>query len=193
MGVIAVDFHVDSYVATGSTSLHEASLATHIFLTKEELEARYGLYRGSGGSLSGFSNATYSGTNNAPVLVQSEVDNKLASVVHDICFAFGLTKEELAKVCQVQSRKTLYNWIDGKATPRKSAMSRIFDLLIISQAWMQAGFSSDKVSLHSPILDGVSIFELLSLDVLDKELIIFAGSRLNLSSSIQGSLEDPFA
>ena len=118
---------------------------------------------------------------------------KLAAAVNEICLAFGLTKEELAQVCNVQSRKTFHNWINGEAKPRKSAMSRIFDLLVISRAWTSSGFTADREQLYEPVFGNQSVFDLLNKPDIDKDRILFAGSRLNMLSPAKDELSDPFA
>ncbi len=118
---------------------------------------------------------------------------KLATAVNEICLAFGLTKDEVAQVCNVQSRKTLYNWINGEAKPRKSAMSRIFDLLVISRAWTSSGFTADRERLNEPVLGNQSVFDLLNKLDIDKDRILFAGSRLNMLTPANDEFADPFA
>ena len=173
----------------------------HQILSQEDMEQLYGLYRGSGGSVSGIYNTVFSGANNIPSTLESEyensgilknTDNQFANKVNNICSTFSLTKDELSQVCKIKSRKTLYNWIDGTSKPRKSTMGRIFDLSIIAQAWKQSGFTNKSELINTPILDGLSVLDLLTDDVLDKELILFAGSRLNLSSGLEKVLQDPF-
>ncbi len=192
MGLTA-DTHIDPYHGTGSSHQYVNPPGVHLMLSREELENRYGFYQASGGALSTIYSVTLSGSNHIPTLIEQQSHNKLATTVQTIGSVFCLTKDELAQVCHVQSRKTLYNWIDGKANPRKTAMYRIFDLYTIAQAWKQAGFISDKVALHRPILDQLSLFDLLVRDSLDKELVLFAGSRLTLSSPTSNKIEDPFA
>jgi hypothetical protein len=178
----------------------------HQFLSQEEMKQFFGVYQGSGGYISGISNVTFSGANNIPSTLVNRKDvsiktisgslkpddNRFSSQVNKICSTFSLTKDELSQVCKIKSRKTLYNWIDGTSKPRKSTMGRIFDLLIIAQAWKQSGFTNKSELINTPILDGLSVLELLTDDVLDKELILFAGSRLNLFSGLEKVLQDPF-
>ncbi len=173
----------------------------HQTLSQEDMEQLYGLYQGSGGSISGIYNTVFSGSNNIPSTLESEYensgilinkDNQFANKINDICATFSLTKTELSQVCKIQSRKTLYNWIDGTSKPRKSTMSRIFDLSIIAQAWKQSGFTNKSELLNTPILDGLSVLDLLTEEKIDKERILFTGSRLNLSST-QKKFEDPFS
>lgn len=189
MDLTVMDY--DGYPVTGSHYRNVNLPAIYRTLSKEDQE-QFGLYQGSGGIVVGFFSNQVSGSNNIPVSINTR-ENKLEETVRNICKVFSLTKEELTKACKVHSRKTLYNWIDGISAPRKTAMSRIFDLSLITQAWQQSGFSIDRESLHRPILDGLSVFDLLANGILDKERILFAGSRLKLSSVSQTTIKDPFA
>lgn len=72
-------------------------------------------------------------------------------------------------------------------------MSRIFDLLVIARAWISSGFTTDREQLHEPVLGNQSVFDLLSQSEIDKERILFAGSRLNMLSPAKDELSDPFA
>lgn len=190
MGLIAADLTLDTCIGSGAFNRVANPSAIHLTLTKEELEQKYSLYQGSGGTVTCMFSTSVTG---AKTQIKQEPQNKLAAAVNDICIAFGLTKEEFAQVCHVQSRKTLYNWINGEANPRKSAMRRIFDLLTAAQAWRHAGFSSDKVQLRQAVLDGQNLFDILNQEKVDKELILFVGSRLNIMSPTKGVINDPFA
>jgi transcriptional regulator with XRE-family HTH domain len=190
MGLIAADLPLNAYIGSGALNRVASPPAIHLTLTKEEIEQTYLLYKGTGGTITSMFSTSVTG---AKTQVKQELQNKLAAAVNDICTVFGLTKEELAQVCHVQSRKTLYNWIDGKANPRKSAMRRIFDLLTAAQAWRHAGFSSDKVQLRQAVLDGQNLFDILNQEKIDKGLILFVGSRLNIMSPAKGAISDPFA
>jgi hypothetical protein len=191
MGLIAAtDLPTDAYYGSGSYSSYINPPAIHRVLSEGDLlRQRLALYQGSGGVVASLLFTTPSG---ASTKVHTEPQNKLASVINEICMTFVLTKEELAQVCKVQSRKTLYNWINGEAEPRKSAMNRIFDLLIAAKAWRNSGFSVDRKSLHEPVLGKESVFTLLNQPKITKERILFAGSRLNLVSPVTNDLSDPF-
>lgn len=191
MGLIATDLPTDIHYASGAINHYISPPAIHLVLPEGEgLKRAFSLYQGSGGVVASLLSMTPSGANTQ---VHAAPQNKLATAVNEICLAFGLTKEELARVCKVQSRKTLYNWINGEAKPRKSAMSRIFDLLVIARAWLSSGFTADQGQLHEPVLGNQSVFDLLSQPKIDKERILFAGSRLNMSSPTKNELSDPFA
>ncbi len=190
MVLIAMDLPNDAYSASGALNHIVNPPAIHLVLPEyERLKQTYFLYRGSGGEVATLLSGSLSGANTQ---VYTTPQNKLATALDDICLAFGLTKEELTQVCNIQSRKTLYNWINGETEPRKSAMSRIFDLLVTARAWRSSGFSADRDRLHEPVLDDQSVFDLLSQPEIDKERILFAGSRLNLMSPAITELSDPF-
>ncbi len=191
MGLIAADLPTDTYFAAWAFSQYINPPAIHsVFPEGEGLKQAFSLYQGSGGEVASLLSITPSGANTQ---VHTEPQNKLATAVNEICLAFGLTKEELAQVCKVQSRKTLYNWINGDAKPRKSAMSRVFDLLVTARAWLGSGFTTGREQLHEPVLGNQSVFDLLNQSEIDKERILFAGSRLNMLSPAKDELSGPFA
>lgn len=191
MGLIATDLPTDAYYASGVFNHYANPPAIHLVLPESEgLKQTFSLYQGSGGVVASLLSITPSGANTQ---VHTAPQNKLATAVNEICMVFGLTKEELAQVCNIQSRKTLYNWINGEAKPRKAAMSRIFDLLVTARAWLSSGFAADREQLHEPVLGNQSVFDLLNQPEIDKDRILFAGSRLNMLSPAKDELSDPFA
>lgn len=190
MGLIAMEMPSDSYYASGSFSHLINPPAIHLVIQEDALKQAFSLYKGSGGQVASLLSDTPSGANTK---VFTQPENKLGTAVSEICMAFGLTKEELAQVCHVQSRKTLYNWINGDAKPRRAAMTRIFDLLVTARAWLDSGYVVDRAQLHEPVLDGHSVFDFLNQQNIDKERILFAGSRLTITSLPRGGLQDPFA
>jgi len=191
MGLIATDLSADAYYASGEFNHCGNPPAIHLVFPKdEEHKLVFSLYQGSGGEVASLLSSTPSGANTQ---VRIAPQNKLATAVHEICLAFGLTKDELAQVCQVQSRKTLYNWINGDTRPRKLTMNRVFDLLITARAWLGSGFAADREQLREPVLGNQSLFDLLNQLEIDKERILFAGSRLNLRSPEKEEISDPFA
>lgn len=191
MGLIAFDLPPDAYCASGGSNSYTNPPAIHWVLPEGgKFEQAFSLYQGSGGEVASLLSITPSGANTQ---VHTAPQNKLATAVNEICLAFGLTKEELAQVCKVQSRKTLYNWIKGESKPRKSAMRRVFDLLVTARAWLSSGFTADWKQLHEPVLGNQSVFDLLNQPDIDKERILFAGSRLKMLSPVKDELSDPFA
>ncbi|WP_412758187.1 helix-turn-helix domain-containing protein [Legionella bozemanae] len=123
-----------------------------------------------------------------------ETDIKFNSikVLDFLTSCFNLTKEELASICKI-SRKTIYNWIDGFSEPRKAALERLFDLLMVAKAWKLNLLPNDSKMLRTPVLNGKSVLDLLKEDELNNEQILFAGSRLVLLSPFDSAeLKDPF-
>lgn len=191
MGLVAVDLPTDTHCASGPFSSKSTPSAIHLVLSREEvLKREYALYQGSGGQTSSLLSITPTG---AITKVVFTPQNPLAMAVGEICSAFAITKDQLAQVCKVQSRKTLYNWINGETEPRKAAMSRIFDLLMVARAWRSSGFNFDPSLIHQPILNGSSVFDLLNKEKISQDEILFAGSRLSILGQQETSLTDPFA
>jgi len=190
MGLIATDIPLDLHFSGGTFNQAANQAAIHLVLTKEELEQRFLLYQGSGGSVTSMYSISITG---AKTQVKQVAQNKLESAVSYIRTTFGLTKEELTQVFHIQSRKTLYNWINGESNPRKPAMKRIFDLLIAAKAWKHSGFSSDREQLRQAVLDGQNLFDILNQEIVDKELILFIGSRLNIMSPTKSAISNPFS
>ena len=117
----------------------------------------------------------------------------LVTVLNDISVAFGLTKEELRQICRVQSRKTIYNWFNGVARPRKQTTRRLYYLYLTASAWRSSGIDIDHQQLYEPVLDNQSVFDLLCEPVINKQRIIFAGQKFFLISPVKKKLLDPFA
>lgn len=190
MGLIPEDFLEKEHYRSGVSYGSEVLPAVHLVLRQDEkLELAFLLYRGSGGEFTNSTDVTPSGAN---VQVQTAPQNRLAEVIGEIYTAFNLTIEELAQILGV-SRKTIYNWMDRKTKPKITSANRIYDLLIVARGWLSSGFSADQELLHKPIIDEMSIFDLLSQSRIDKDLIFFAGSRLYMLSPPQDNLSDPFA
>jgi len=190
MGLAAPELPVESYSSTGSLNFYNSPPAIHLVLSQEELRQTYGLYQASGGTVTSILINSPAGSKTQ---IEKAPQSQLANAIQEICSTFGLTKEELTQVCNIQSRKTLYNWINGEVNPRKSAMNRIFRLLTTARAWKHAGLSNSAEFLHKPILDGKSVLNLLTEPEIDKESILFAGSRLSITSPQANPIADPFA
>jgi hypothetical protein len=153
----------------------------------------FDLYYGSGGQLTPFFTTSISGGKEVPSK-KTATEIEASRIIEYISSCFDLTKDELAHICKVQSRKTLYNWIDGSSTPRASTMGRLFDLFMIAKAWKQTNLSNDRKVLSIPVVRGQSIMDMLKESILSREKILFAGSRLALLSTFdETNLRDPFA
>lgn len=118
--------------------------------------------------------------------------NRVAAALDSIQRAFGLSTSDLARVCDVD-RRMIYQWRAG-SKPRESNLERIFLLERAAKSWVEDGFPVPGIRFREPLVDGRSIFDLLSDDSLDLDAIHFAGSRLHLDSqlSASGQLKDPF-
>ena len=64
--------------------------------------------------------------------------------------------------------------------------------MLISRDWVNYGFPVDKMSLSMRIVGEQSILDMLSSNVLDRGLILHAGTALYMQSE-QPVLKDPFA
>ncbi len=186
MGVI-------SAAASASNMLPYAGNSTIcVMLSEEYIESICNLYKGSGGTTLA-SLFCESPTTAIRIQTKSKTQSNLEITVEEVCSTFSLTKEEFTKICRIRSRKTLYNWINGEASPRKSAMHRLFDLLVVARAWQHYGFRCSREQLYQLMVGEQNIFEMLSQPKIDKELILFAGSRLNTILSPKRTLKSPFA
>ncbi|MGM0540544.1 MAG: hypothetical protein ACQEUB_13975 [Thermodesulfobacteriota bacterium] len=106
----------------------------------------------------------------------------------------GLNKSQLAEVCGLRTRKSLYAWESG-TIPRKKSMQRIYLLYRAALDWRRSGFIYPGNALHLPILQGKTLYDLLREDPLDLEAIHFAGARLSMESDSGTGLimTEPFA
>ena len=98
---------------------------------------------------------------------------------------------KLAKVCNT-TRKTIYNWLGGTGEPQERNRERLFVLDVLADDWAGAGYSTDRVILKRPSVDGRSVFEMLCEDPIDSDLVFFAGSRIALHDR-RSPLADPFS
>ncbi len=191
MVAIALDINTDAYIPSGDSRRwldpipHNRVIETEQFGELKTLS----LFQGSGGTVSYQSLIPQTGSKTD---IEASKGATLDEVVREIMETFNLTKEEQSSVFRVSSRKTLYNWIDGLTTPRKSAMNRIFELLDIARDWKSSGLKASSKDLRKPVIKGKCILELLSEDSLDKEKILFAGSRLNVFGEEPKTIPSPF-
>ena len=151
---------------------------------------RFSLYQGSGGQLSSLYSISQTGKYN--VKTQNIwLHNPISSALEKIRLVFSLTHDELGKVL-LKSRKTIYNWLDGSSMPHKNNLNRLFYLLTLAEDWEKAGFKATNKNLYTPILESQSLFSMLGESELDRDKILFSGSRLNLLSE-KKIFKDPFA
>lgn len=188
MVVATLDYQIDSaFEASGGARLQTSPPAIHLVLEEGSFYQPFVIYRGSGGIIS-FSQSSLSGSN----FVSIQPRNRVAESINEICCAFSLTKDQLASVFGV-TRKTVYNWIDGVSKPKKLTPKKMYDLLLIAKAWTTSGYTLNSQALLEPVLEDQCLLDLLKQDTLNKEQILFAGSRLNLMQSNDINLVDPFA
>ena len=159
-------------------------------LSKEELDSRYNIFDISGGHQSNF--FTHISGNEVSANSYGTKKTTLAESVEIIANTFGLNGKQLSEVLLISSRKTYYNWIQGKAVPRENSLQRIFDLVVLSRSWNYRGLKQpDQAALIIKGYNSKSLLELLSKENLDTEAIIFAGSRIALASGAS-TFRDPF-
>jgi len=193
MVLMVPEMPIDMAANVGSGGVHSVPTVIQRSLSQLEMERYLGLYSGSGGTPSAFFITPISGADNVLVEAQTTSSMSLSDALDYILETFILTKVELAEACKVQSRKTLYNWIDGSVEPRAENINRIFNLYMIAQGWREQGFNFSKALLRQPVVDNQSVIDLLKSDELNQNMIVFAGSRLELTSGVSKQLEDPFA
>lgn len=194
MGLVAYDVSLDTYChSSGSSSLSRFANrpAIHLVIPDVELiKQQFALFQGSGGKLMPHNSNIQSGGN---VAVNIPAPDKTLSALKEISTFFGLTKLELAQILQLQSTKSLYNLLNGKTETRKSTIDRVFDLLIVTRALKGSGLNTISEFIRQPILNRLSMLDLLKEKVIDQERIVFAASRLQLMTQPVKSLSDPFA
>lgn len=193
-----IDRHAYDFISTtGSFEKKNNSSEVCLDLTEDELARRNCLYRGSGGELTGYFDRVTSGGINAPTFLLSllKLNNEkppIVSIIKNLEKTFNLTITQLVKVCGVKTRASLYNWLDGKSKPRSLTVKRLFDLSVLETDWRQSGLVMNRADLEMPIINGVSVFDLLCEDPLDKNKILFAGSRIELEKYSRNAIIDPF-
>ncbi len=180
------DYSISNYSGSRNVLFPPAISST---LLENNTSHRFAFYKASGGNISPFFSENLSGSNSHILPIHNQ---KLTYIVQKIQSAFDLTIDELAKVFQVGSRKTIYNWIKSETIPHKNNLERIFKFSVIADEWIQLGFSFKNKDLRKPIIDGKNIIDLLAQDEVNSELILFGGSRLNLIIN-KKTLKDPFA
>ncbi|WP_180031392.1 MULTISPECIES: hypothetical protein [Acinetobacter] len=90
---------------------------------------------------------------------------------------FLLSEEQLADIVGV-GRKTLFNWKNKASEPNKDKTQRVFELYMIAKNWKNAQYPITSFDLHTPILSGKTIQDMLHEFPLDSEKILFGGNRL---------------
>ncbi len=130
----------------------------------------------------------------ANVQAEETYQSDLADILEQIRRTFGVNHSELAVVCGL-SRKALYDWKKG-SRPRKKSIERIAQLQRAALDWRRSGFSEPGPTLlQMPMVQGLSLYDLLKAESLDLEAIHFAGARMALRENAdqRDSMSDPFA
>ncbi|RUO23918.1 hypothetical protein CWE09_12265 [Aliidiomarina minuta] len=186
MDVAAADFNLDAQDLNGLMFSRRLAQPP-ITLVQNDLQSSIpGVMHGSGGKFTVTYAQSHSGADVSFVVQQG---NSLAIAVEKICETFGLTKDQLAEILGT-TRKTIYNWIGG-GVPRANTLDRIYELQVAANEWTKNGLSVPNEKLREPVIDELSLFDLLKQ--VDKDLILFAGNRLTLHGQRGKSLADPFA
>ncbi len=152
------------------------------------LVSQLDLMQGSGGGL--YADLFVDATSSLIVISHQDL-NPLRAVLNQIQVAFGLGVSDLSKVA-CTTRMTVHNWIKGSSEPQPRNLDRLFELSVLASNWIAAGYTDDRAAIRQPVVDGMSIFELLTNEQLDTDLLLFAGSRLAMAKSNR-SLPNPFS
>ena len=115
-------------------------------------------------------------------------DRNIKQIQNLIQQAFSLDTSQFAQVCKV-TRKTVYDWADS--TPQEANLRRLYLLEKLARNWINSGFSIQKNQLQMNVIGNDSLLDLLCLDSIDEQKILFAGTRLNMQAEPQ-TLNDPF-
>lgn len=99
----------------------------------------------------------------------------------------GLNTTLLAEVCGLRSWKSLIAWTPGTG-PGDSSTRRVHLLYRAALDWSRSGFACPENCLHQPIMQGITLHDLLTADPLDLEALHFAGARTSLQGNARASL-----
>ncbi|NHN39616.1 hypothetical protein G8764_20135 [Pseudomaricurvus alcaniphilus] len=107
---------------------------------------------------------------------------EVAGLIAGLRGTFCLTDEELAQICRVDSFADIESWVDGKRVPSKEESDRLSKLHSIRGAWNHYALVDYSDEIRRKILDGKSILDLLTEPELNERGIIFAGTKLFITS-----------
>lgn len=189
---------IANYRASGGANQVTPQTPSLYIPEEETTVSPYHLYSSTGGLQTLFLTVSHTGGNvqsTAEYFETPTADSNLqfSAVLEKIATVFALTKADLAEVCHVKTRKTLYNWLSGDSEPRNRSLDRLFKLRLVAKDWEESGFSADKVQLRAPVLADDSVFDLLRAEVIDREKILFAGTRLLMDRGADVTFIDPFS
>jgi hypothetical protein len=114
---------------------------------------------------------------------------KAGAIIREICATFNLSKREFCYICNMGNYAHRSRLAMREIICNPKAYSKIFDLLLTAKAWQQYGFKCSRCQLHDcTILDGESIFDMLSDPFIDEGRVLFIGNRLNLIQKVSAPL-----
>lgn len=188
----------------GLAKSHNVHLSQECVLTYSESSSFWQelAYDSTGGNPTMFFSDTSGGLRNLIFLpyltddMQAEETNQsdLSGILEQIRTTFGFNHSELAVVCGL-SRKALYDWKKG-SRPRKKSIERITQLLRAALDWRRSGFPEPGPTiLHLPVVQDLSLYDLLQAEPLDLEAIHFAGARMAMRENAdqRNNMSEPFA
>ena len=132
-----------------------------------------------------------------PIIIEKQVSVSKKSYIKEmqdeIKDVLSLSMHDLADACKV-TRSTPYNWRDSeqKISRHKPGMSRLFVLSEIAKNWRSSGFVKPGNSLREPLVKGLSLFDLLKAEQINKQMVQFLGTRLSMSQLHTCDISDPF-
>ena len=126
----------------------------------------------------------------SPVFYIAMREDPLRQQVERIERVFGLTPVELANALKA-SIDSIRAWSNQVEAPSPKQQQRLFHVDLLVGDWVDAGLPQERNELTRPIIDGKSVIDLLCEDRLDRNLVLFAGSRLRLNQ-LGSRLRDPF-
>lgn len=91
-----------------------------------------------------------------------------------------------------EAEQLIENMTDEEVIKFVETPDRAYDLLMIARAMRHRDIKINSEQIDQPIVAEQSIFDLLRQDSLNKDLIIFAGSRLDMLSTDRDVIPDPF-
>jgi hypothetical protein len=103
---------------------------------------------------------------------QDEEDENIASTegLPVLQHYLSLNLSDLAAILRV-SRPTIYSWLKEDSSPQAHNTSRMRQLFRLAKLWSDISRKPLGSHLKTPVVDGQSVFDLLSQDHLDRELI----------------------
>jgi len=98
---------------------------------------------------------------------------------------FHLKDDELKLVMELQVDKNSENYWKNRSL-------RHFHLSMLCADWKYNGLKIKRNQLKKPVLNGKSIFDMLNEELINKNQILFAGSRLNFDCITSDNLIKKF-